>query len=91
MVALSAIASKNAADNATATRSDVEGRDGPPYACTVGFSWLERSAIKSTLSTAPPSVIGRSLLLAAIVIVVAIVFVAGDSLIYLVARSLYPH
>jgi hypothetical protein len=60
-------------------------------ACTVGFSWLERSSFKSALSTAPPSIIGRSLLVVAIVTMVAIAFVAGDSLLYLFARSLHPH
>ncbi len=41
--------------------------DGPYWrvivwalACTVGFSWLERSSFKSALSTARPSMIGRS-------------------------------
>jgi hypothetical protein len=60
-------------------------------ACTVGFSWLERLSFKSALSAAPPSIIGRSLLVVAIVAVVAIAFVAGDSVLYLLARSLNPH
>ena len=41
--------------------------DGPYWrvivwalACTVGFSWLERSSFTSALSTAPPSMIGRN-------------------------------
>ena len=58
-------------------------------ACTVGFSWLERSSFKSALSTAPPSIIGRSLLVVAIVTVVTIAFLVGDSLLYLFARSLH--
>jgi hypothetical protein len=59
-------------------------------ACTVGFSWLERSSFKSALSTAPPSIIGRSLLVIAIVAVALIAFVIGDSLLYLFARLLRP-
>jgi hypothetical protein len=58
--------------------------------CTVGFSWLVRSSFKNALSTAPPSIIGRSFLVVAIVTMVAIAFVAGDSLVYLLARSLHP-
>lgn len=59
-------------------------------ACTVGFSWLERSSFKSALSTAPPSIIGRSLLVIAIVAIAFIAFVIGDSLLYLFARLLHP-
>jgi len=60
-------------------------------ACTVGFSWLERVSFKSALSTAPPSVIGRSLVVVTIVAVVAIAFVVGDTVLYLLARALSPH
>ena len=69
--------------------------DGPYWrvivwalACTVGFSWLERSSFKSALSTAPPSMIGRSLVIISIVVVAFIVFFVGDSLLYLFARLL---
>ena len=58
--------------------------------CTVGFSWLVRSSFKNALSTAPPSIIGRSLLVIAIVAVALIAFVIGDSLLYLFARLLRP-
>jgi hypothetical protein len=57
-------------------------------ACTVGYSWL---GFKGVLSTAPPSVIGRSLFILAIVIMMAVAFVAGDLLIYLFARWLHQH
>jgi hypothetical protein len=69
--------------------------DGPYWrvivwalACTVGFSWLERSSFKSALSTAPPSMIGRSLVVISIVVVAFIAFFVGDSLLYLFARLL---
>lgn len=57
-------------------------------ACTVGCLWLYRSSLKHALSTAPPSVIGRFLLVLAIVVVIAVAFIAGDTLVYLIARSL---
>jgi hypothetical protein len=60
------------------------------FACTVGFCWLERSSFKSALRTAPPSIVGRSLLVVVIVAVAAIAFVAGDSLLFIIARSLHP-
>jgi hypothetical protein len=60
-------------------------------ASTVGFLWLERSSFKRAVSTAPPSILGRSLLVVTIVAVVIIAFVVGDSLLYLLARSLHPH
>jgi hypothetical protein len=56
---------------------------------TEGFD--TRGCTKHALRTAPPSVIGRSLLVVAIVAAVAIAFVAGDSLVYLFARSLHLH
>jgi len=40
------------------------------------------------VSTAPPPIIGRFLLVLAIVVVIAIGFFAGDTLVYLIARSL---
>jgi hypothetical protein len=57
-------------------------------ACTVALSWWSRSSFEKALATAPPSVIGRSLLVAVIVASVAVAFIAGDSLVYLLARSL---
>ena len=69
--------------------------DGPYWrvivwalACTVGFSWLERSSFRSALSTAPPSMIGRSLVVISIVAAAFIAFFVGDSLLYLFARLL---
>ena len=72
------------------------GYTGGPYwrvivwalACTVGFTWLERASFKSALSTAPPSIIGRSLVVISIVALAFIAFVVGDSLLYLFARLL---
>jgi hypothetical protein len=60
-------------------------------ASTVLFLWWARPNLKSTLSTATPSIIGKSLLVVAIVIVVAVAFVVGDSLVYLFAGSLHLH
>ena len=58
-------------------------------ACTMGSLWLERSSLKRSLSrTPPPSIIGRSLLAVAIVVMAAVTFVVGNSVIYLLARSL---
>jgi hypothetical protein len=57
-------------------------------ACTVPFLWWARPDFRSALSTAPPSIIGRSLVVVAIVMMVAVALVAGHSLIYLVALSL---
>lgn len=57
-------------------------------ACTVLFCWQVRSYFRHALSTAPPSIIGRFLLVLAIVVVIAIGFFAGDTLVYLIARSL---
>jgi hypothetical protein len=54
----------------------------------VPFLWWARPSFKHALSTAPPTIIGRSLLVIAIVIIIALAFVAGDSLVYVVARSL---
>lgn len=57
-------------------------------ACTIPFSWFARSSFKHALSTAPPSIIGRSLLIVAIIVIVAIAFIVGNSLVYLLARSI---
>jgi hypothetical protein len=57
-------------------------------ACTVLCCWQARSSFKQTLSTAPPSIIGRSLLVFAIVAVISAGFFAGDTLAYLFAGSL---
>lgn len=56
--------------------------------CTVGCLWLYRSSFKHALSTAPPSITRRFLLVLAIVVVIAIAFLAGDSLVYLFAGAL---
>jgi len=58
-------------------------------ACTVIFCWQERSSFRHALSTAPPSVIGRLLLVLAIVVMAAAGFLAGDTLVYLIARALH--
>jgi hypothetical protein len=57
-------------------------------ASIVPFLWFARASLKHALSTAPPSIIGRSLLLAAIVFIAAVAFLAGHSLVYLLAHSL---
>jgi hypothetical protein len=57
-------------------------------ACTVPFLWFARASIKHALSTAPPSIIGRSLLVAAIVVSAAIALVVGHSLVYLLGHSI---
>ena len=72
------------------------GFTGGPYrrvvvwalACVVAYLWWARPSFKYALSTAPPSVIYRSLLIVAIVAVTGIALVAGDSLVYLLTRSL---
>jgi hypothetical protein len=56
-------------------------------ACTVPFLWWARPSFKYALSIAPPS-IGRALLVVVIVAMIAVAFVAGDSLVYLLARTL---
>ncbi len=58
-------------------------------ACTIPFFWWTRSDFKSALSTAQHSIIERIANSVAIVIAVAAAFVAGDSLVYLLARSLH--
>lgn len=58
-------------------------------ACTVGEAWWSRSSFKSTLSTAPPSIVGRSLLVVSIIVIIGMVFAVGDSLAYLLARSIH--
>jgi hypothetical protein len=58
-------------------------------ACTVPFLWWARTNLKSALSTAPPSMIGRSLLIVTIVVMAAVAFIAGDTLIYYVARFIH--
>jgi hypothetical protein len=57
-------------------------------ASTVIFCWQVRSSFKSALSTAPPSIIGRFLMVLAIVVVAAIGFFVGDTLVYLFVRAL---
>lgn len=57
-------------------------------AATVLYLWWARPSFKHAMSTASPSIIGRSLNVVATVIVVAVAFVAGDSLIYFLARSI---
>jgi hypothetical protein len=58
-------------------------------AVTVPFLWWAGPSFKYALSTAPPSVIGRALLIVAIVVVIAGVLVIGDSLLYFLARALH--
>jgi hypothetical protein len=66
------------------------GYTGGPYlriivwalGCTVALSWWSRSSFEKALATAPPSVIGRSLLVVLIVTSVALAFVVGDSLVF---------
>jgi hypothetical protein len=72
------------------------GFTGGPYwravvwalACTVPFMWSARPSFKHAWITAPPLFIGRVLLMLAIVVIIAVAFVAGDSLVYVLARSL---
>jgi hypothetical protein len=72
------------------------GFTGGPYwraivwalACMVPFLWWARPSFKHMLSTAPHSIVGKAFLVVAIVVIIAIAFVAGDSLVYLLARSL---
>ena len=47
--------------------------------CTVIFCWQERSSFRHALSTAPRSIIGRFLLVLAIVVLAAVGFIAGDT------------
>jgi hypothetical protein len=56
--------------------------------CIVIFGWRARAPFKHALSTAPPSIIGRFLLVLTIVTVIAIAFLVGDTFVYLFARSL---
>lgn len=58
-------------------------------ACTAIFCWQARSSFKHSQSTAPPSIIGRFLLVLAIVILIALGFTAGDTLVYLLVRALH--
>jgi hypothetical protein len=58
-------------------------------ACTVIFCWQERSSFRQALSTAPPSIIGRFLLVLAIVVMVAVGFFVSDTLVYLFVRALH--
>ncbi len=72
------------------------GFTGGPYwraivwalACVVPFLWWSRSSFAHAWRTAPPSIVGRSLLVIAIVVIAAIAFAAGDLLVYVLARSL---
>ena len=57
-------------------------------ACSVIYSWQERPTFGHTLRTAPPSIIGRVFLVLTIVVLIAFVFVAGLSLVYLLVRAL---
>jgi hypothetical protein len=57
-------------------------------ACTLGFLWLARSSLRETLLAAPPSIIGRSLPVVAIIAMIAVAVIVGDSLVYLFVRSL---
>jgi hypothetical protein len=58
-------------------------------ASTVILCWQESSSFRSALSTAPPSIIGRFLLVLAIVVAAAVGFIAGDTLVYLFVRALH--
>jgi hypothetical protein len=58
-------------------------------ACTVIFCWQERSTFKHTVSTAPPSILGRFLLVLAIIVLIAVGFIAVDTLVYLFAWALH--
>lgn len=60
-------------------------------ACTVGSLWLYRSSLKSALATAPPSVIGQTFHFLIILVGMAIAFVVGDTLFYLVAGLFARH
>lgn len=56
--------------------------------CTVIFCWQERPSFRHALSIAPPSIIGFLLVLA-IVVLAAVGFIAGDTLVYLFTRALH--
>jgi hypothetical protein len=58
--------------------------------CTVGCCWLTRSSFKVALSAenSPRSFFGRSTLVIAIIAVIALSFIAGDSVAYVLARSI---
>jgi hypothetical protein len=58
-------------------------------ACTVPYLWWARSNLKSALSSAPPSIIGKSFVIVTIAIMVAVAFLAGDTLVYLIARAVH--
>jgi hypothetical protein len=58
-------------------------------ACTVPFLWWARSNLKSALSTASPSITGKLLAIMTIAIIVAAAFLAGNTLVYLVARAVH--
>jgi hypothetical protein len=69
--------------------------DGPYWrvivwalASTVGFLWVARSVLRNTLRTGSPSIIGRAALVVVIFATTAVAVVVGDSLIYLLVRSL---
>jgi hypothetical protein len=56
--------------------------------CIVICCWQARQSFRHAWQTAPLSTIGRLLLMAAIVAVIVIAFVAGDSLVFLLVRSI---
>ena len=60
------------------------------FVCTVGCAWWSRSSFKVAFNTdhAPRSFLGRSSLFIAIIVVIAVGFIAGDSLAYVLARSI---
>jgi hypothetical protein len=58
-------------------------------AVTVAFLWWARPSFKYALSTGPTSVVVRALNIVAIVLVAAIGFVIGDSLLYFLVRALH--
>jgi hypothetical protein len=58
-------------------------------ACTIGLAWWSRESFKIALSTAPSSIVGRSLSVVSIVMIIGIAFAIGDSLVYLLAGSIY--
>ena len=72
------------------------GYNGSPYVrvlvwagvCTVGYLLLSGSGFKVAPSTTRPSLLGRFFTILSIALLVALAFVAGDSLVYLIGRAL---
>jgi hypothetical protein len=72
------------------------GYNGSPYirvlvwagVCTLGYLSLSGSGFKVALSTANPSLFGRLFAVLSSSVLVGLIFVTGDSLIYLIARTL---